>query len=74
LLDLCLKEGKRSRRRDTSGWQTKKTEGTSLHAQSKVRSGIAGGIEYRGMNVDKCFACDGVWFDTGEIDLLSKLD
>jgi hypothetical protein len=31
-------------------------------------------IDYRGINVDKCFSCDGVWLDAGEIDLLAKLE
>jgi hypothetical protein len=31
-------------------------------------------IEYKGINVDKCFSCDGVWLDAGEIDVLAKLD
>jgi predicted Zn-ribbon and HTH transcriptional regulator len=31
-------------------------------------------IDYKGINVDKCFSCDGVWLDSGEIDLLAKLE
>ena len=31
-------------------------------------------IDYKGINVDKCFSCDGVWLDAGEIDVLAKLD
>ena len=31
-------------------------------------------IDYRGINVDKCFSCDGVWLDAGEIDQLAKLE
>ncbi|RPI04842.1 MAG: hypothetical protein EHM64_08615 [Ignavibacteriae bacterium] len=31
-------------------------------------------IDYKGINVDKCFSCDGVWLDAGEIDLLAKLE
>jgi Zn-finger nucleic acid-binding protein len=31
-------------------------------------------IDYREINVDKCFSCDGAWFDAGEIDLLVKLE
>jgi uncharacterized protein len=31
-------------------------------------------IDYRGINVDKCFSCNGVWLDAGEIDLLAKLE
>jgi uncharacterized protein len=31
-------------------------------------------IVYKGINVDKCFSCDGVWLDAGEMDLLVKLE
>jgi hypothetical protein len=31
-------------------------------------------IDYQGINVDKCFSCDGVWLDSGEIDVLVKLE
>jgi hypothetical protein len=31
-------------------------------------------IDYKGVNVDKCFSCDGVWLDAGEMDVLAKLD
>jgi hypothetical protein len=31
-------------------------------------------INHRGINVDKCFSCDGLWLDAGEIDVLAKLD
>ena len=31
-------------------------------------------IDYKTIKVDKCFSCDGVWLDAGEIDLLTKLE
>jgi hypothetical protein len=31
-------------------------------------------IDYKGINVDKCFSCGGVWLDAGEIDVLAKLE
>jgi len=31
-------------------------------------------VDYRGINVDKCFSCDGVWLDAGEMDALSKFE
>jgi hypothetical protein len=31
-------------------------------------------IDYRGINVDKCFSCDGLWLDAGEMDVLAKLE
>ena len=31
-------------------------------------------IEFKGIKIDKCFQCDGVWLDAGELDALSKLE
>jgi hypothetical protein len=31
-------------------------------------------INHRGINVDRCFSCDGLWLDAGELDVLAKLD
>ncbi len=31
-------------------------------------------IEYKGVRIDKCFQCDGIWLDTGELQMLSKLE
>ena len=31
-------------------------------------------VEYKGINIDKCFQCDGVWLDAGEMEAISKLD
>jgi uncharacterized protein len=31
-------------------------------------------IDYKGINVDRCFSCHGIWFDMGEIDLLAQLE
>jgi hypothetical protein len=31
-------------------------------------------IDYKGIKIDKCLTCDGVWFDTGEMDALVKLE
>jgi hypothetical protein len=31
-------------------------------------------IEYKGIKVDKCSHCDGVWFDAGEMDAVAKMD
>jgi hypothetical protein len=33
-----------------------------------------GEIDYRGIKIDKCFSCNGVWFDGGELDALGTLD
>ena len=31
-------------------------------------------IDYKGITVDRCSECDGVWLDAGELATLSKLE
>jgi Zn-finger nucleic acid-binding protein len=31
-------------------------------------------IDYRGIKVDKCSACEGVWLDSGELDAVAGLE
>ena len=31
-------------------------------------------VDYRGIKIDRCGACDGVWLDAGELEAVSKLD
>ncbi len=31
-------------------------------------------IDYKGIKVDKCSACEGVWLDAGEMDAVAKLE
>jgi uncharacterized protein len=31
-------------------------------------------IEYKGIKVDKCSECDGVWLDAGELERVSALE
>jgi hypothetical protein len=31
-------------------------------------------IDYKGIKVDKCFACEGLWLDAGEIDAVAQLE
>jgi uncharacterized protein len=31
-------------------------------------------VDYKGLKVDKCSECDGVWLDAGELETVSKLD
>jgi hypothetical protein len=31
-------------------------------------------IDYKGVKVDKCVGCDGIWLDAGELEQLSKLE
>ncbi len=31
-------------------------------------------IDYRGIKVDKCTVCDGIWLDAGELKMVVQLD
>lgn len=31
-------------------------------------------VDYKGIRVDKCFQCDGIWLDSGELQAISKLE
>lgn len=31
-------------------------------------------IDYRGLKIDKCTSCEGVWLDPGELESVSALD
>jgi len=31
-------------------------------------------VDYKGIEVDKCSECEGVWLDAGELEAVSKLD
>jgi uncharacterized protein len=31
-------------------------------------------IDYRGIRIDKCFYCEGIWLDAGELEELSNLE
>jgi uncharacterized protein len=31
-------------------------------------------VDYKGLNVDKCSECDGVWLDAGELEAVAKMD
>jgi hypothetical protein len=31
-------------------------------------------IDYKGITIDRCSECDGVWLDAGELDTISKLE
>lgn len=31
-------------------------------------------IDYKGIKIDKCSGCEGIWLDAGELDLVAKLE
>jgi hypothetical protein len=42
-----------------------------LHYMCCPKCGMPlGEVEYKGINIGKCFQCDGVWLDAGEIEAI----
>lgn len=33
-----------------------------------------GEVDYKGIHVDKCFLCEGIWLDAGELEVVTKLE
>ncbi len=31
-------------------------------------------IDYKGIKIDKCSECDGIWLDSGELEAVSRLE
>lgn len=31
-------------------------------------------VDYKGIRIDKCFQCQGIWLDAGELEAISKLE
>ncbi len=31
-------------------------------------------VDYKGIRIDKCFHCEGIWLDGGELDAVLKLE
>jgi uncharacterized protein len=31
-------------------------------------------IEYKGVHIDKCFNCEGIWLDAGELETISQFE
>lgn len=59
-------------KRDT---QEEKEQLKSLHFMKCPKCGMELiEIDYRGVKVDKCSGCEGVWLDAGELDALTGLE
>lgn len=59
-------------KRDT---QEEKERLKSLHFMKCPKCGMELiEIDYRGVKVDKCSACEGVWLDAGELDAVAGLE
>lgn len=31
-------------------------------------------VDYKGIRIDKCLRCEGIWLDAGELEAISKLE
>lgn len=46
-----------------------------LHFMRCPKCGMElGEVDYNGIHVDKCFQCEGIWLDAGELELITKLE
>ncbi len=46
-----------------------------LHYMHCPKCGMdLGEIDYKGIKIDKCFSCGGIWLDAGEIEVVSELE
>ncbi len=55
--------------------KAKKEELTELHFMKCPKCGMELiAIDYKGIEVDKCSECEGIWLDAGELEAVSKLE
>lgn len=55
--------------------ETEKKKLKDLHFMSCPKCGMELiEIDFKGIKVDKCSECEGIWFDAGEFELVSKLE
>lgn len=55
--------------------EEEKTKLKELHYMRCPKCGMElSEIDFKGIKVDKCFSCDGLWLDAGEIDSVAKME
>jgi uncharacterized protein len=55
--------------------EEEKTKAKELHYMKCPKCGMQMiEVDYKGIKVDKCSACQGVWLDAGEFEAVSKLE
>ena len=55
--------------------EAKKEELKELHFMKCPKCGMELiAIDYKGIEVDKCSECEGIWLDAGELESVSKLE
>ena len=69
-----LKEIRRSRTKNTASSSARRVGLPALHHMRCPKCGLELiEIDYKGIKVDKCSECEGVWLDSGELETVSKL-
>ena len=70
------KEIRRSKTKNTAGsLAEEKKKLAALHYMRCPKCGLELiEIDYKGIKVDKCSECEGVWLDAGELQTVSKLE
>jgi hypothetical protein len=55
--------------------EEEKTKAKELHYMKCPKCGMPLiEVDFKGIKVDKCSACQGVWLDAGELEAVSKLE
>jgi len=68
-----LKKLEEEKRRSLAAEEKKKLK--ELHYMKCPKCGMElVTISYKGIEVDKCSGCEGVWLDAGELEAVSKLE
>jgi ribosomal protein L37AE/L43A len=69
-------ERKKEREKEIQGKATEveKNKAKELHYMKCPKCGMQLiEVDYKGIKVDKCSACQGIWLDAGELEELSQL-
>lgn len=55
--------------------EEEKTKMKELHFMHCPKCGMElNEIDYKGIKIDKCFNCEGIWLDAGEMEQVSNLE
>jgi ribosomal protein L37AE/L43A len=68
-----LKKKEEERQRNLAAEEKKRLK--ELHHMQCPKCGMKlVEIDYKGIKIDKCSVCEGVWLDAGELEAVSRLD
>jgi len=70
---LDFEKRKKWRKRNIKDCRGRKEEaqGAALHEMPQVRVDLIE-VDYKGIKVDKCVQCSGLWLDAGELETVAK--